>query len=159
MTSYIGLAVIKVIDNMISTAKTICTYKGLKLASSILVAFSQLIFYLVISEIIEDNTLKAIIIVSVASGIGNYLALLLDERFSRDEKWMVALTTSNMEDVKLLCKYLAEHNIKYLASSGFDLEGNKTINVQAFSKTKTESALIDQYLESTDHKYLKEVLK
>ena len=45
---YVGLALIKVLDNIILTAKSIATYKEQKILSSILVAISQLIFYLII---------------------------------------------------------------------------------------------------------------
>jgi hypothetical protein len=64
-----------------------------------------------------------------------------------------------MEDVKELCRYLVEHKIKYTATDGYDKEFNKTIVVMAFSKTKEESRLIDEYLDNTTHKYFKEVLK
>jgi apolipoprotein N-acyltransferase len=156
---YILLGVIKVVDNIISTYKNIAIYKGLKILSSALVFVSQLIFYLIIGQIVEDNTLKAILIVAFGSAVGNYFALVLDDKFARDEKWTVILTCSCVEDVKDLCNYLAQHKIKYIASDGYNKQGDHTINVMAFSKTKDESRLIDEYLENTDHKYFKEVLK
>ena len=69
------------------------------------------------------------------------------------------LTCNCIDDVKTLCNYLAEHKIKYTASDGYNRDGEHTINVMAFSRTKEESRLIDKYLENTDKKYLKEVLK
>lgn len=159
ITEYIILGLIKVADNIISTYKNIAIYKGLKVLSSSLVFISQLIFYLIIGQIVEDNTWTAILIVAIGSAIGNYFALLLDDKFARDEKWTVVLTCSCIEDVKELCSYLAQHSIKYIASDGYNRQGNKTINIMAFSKTKDESRLIDEYLENTDHKYFKEVLK
>ncbi len=159
MTSYIFLAVIKVLDNIISTAKSIATYKEQKILSSVFVVLSQLIFYMVIDQVIEDNTILVIIIVAVSSGIGNYIAFAINDKFKRDSKWMVVLTTSCKEDVKLLCNYLARHSIRYVASDGYDKQGNPTINVIAFSKTKEESSKIDAFLEVTNHKYLVEILK
>lgn len=157
--SYLLLSLVKIFDNIIGTAKNICIYKEQKILSSILVMISQLIFYLVIDQVIEDNTMLVIIIVSVSSGIGNYIAFTINDKFKRDQKWSVVLTTSDMNDVKDLCSFLARYNIKYIASDGYDLNGNKTINVMAFSKTKEESKTIDKYLDVTTHKYLKEVLK
>lgn len=156
--TYILLAFIKIFDNIILTAKSIATYKEYKIISSILVVVSQLIFYLVIDKVIEDNTMLAIIIVSVSSGIGNYIAFSINHRFKKDTKWTMCLTTSDIKDVKRFCNYLVEHKIKYMASDGYNRRMEPTINIIAFSKTKAESRLIEQYLATTNSKYLKEII-
>lgn len=158
MIGYIVLAIVKILDNVILTFKSIATYKENKVVSSILVVISQLIFYLVIDQVIEDNTILAIIIVSVSSGIGNYIAFLINARFRKDTKWTIVLTSSDIEDIKKLCGYLTEHKIKHIANDGYTRKGKKTINVIAFSKTKDESRLIESYLKNTDSKYLKEII-
>lgn len=156
--TYVILALIKILDNVILTAKSLATYKEQKIISSILVVVSQLIFYLVINQVISDNTILSIIIVSVASGIGNYLAFLLNNKFKKDAKWSVVLTSSDVEDVKRFCNYLVEHGIKYVANDGYNRRMECTINIIAFSKTKAESRLIEQYLKTTNSKYLKEII-
>jgi uncharacterized protein YebE (UPF0316 family) len=156
--TYVILALIKIFDNVILTAKSIATYKGQKILSSILVVISQLIFYLVIDHVISDNTLLAIIIVSVSSGIGNLIAFIINDKFKKDSKWSMVLTSSDVEDVKHLCNYLAANNIKYIANDGYNRRMERTINIIAFSKTKAESRLIEKYLESTNSKYLKEII-
>ena len=156
--TYLILAIIKVLDNVILTAKSITTYKEYKIISSVLVVVSQLIFYLVIDQVINDSTILAIVIVSISSGIGNYVAFLINGKFKKDAKWSVILTSSDIDDVKRLCSYLAEHNIKYVANDGYDLTMQHTINIIAFSKTKNESRLIEKYLTTTNRKYLKEVI-
>lgn len=156
--TYIILALIKVFDNVVLTAKSIATYKEQRILSSILVVISQLIFYLVIDQVINDNTILAIVIVSVSSGVGNYVAFLINGRFKKDAKWTMCLTSSDKKDVERLCNYLAENKIKYLASDGYNRRMESTINVIAFSKTKAESRLIEKYLETTNSKYLKEII-
>ena len=158
MIEYILLAVIKILDNIILTAKSIATYKEQKLFSSILVVISQLIFYLVINQVINDNTIMAIVIVSVSSGIGNYIAFIINNKFKKDTKWTFIITSSNLNDIQKLCNYLVEHKIKYIANDGYTRKGNHTINVIAFSKTKNESRLIEQFLAETESKYLKEII-
>lgn len=158
MIEYILLAVIKVLDNIIITAKSIATYKEQKIFSSILVIISQLIFYLVISQVINDNTIMAIVIVSISSGIGNYIAFIINNRFKKDTKWTFVITSSNINDIQRLCNYLVEHKIKYIANDGYTRKGEHTINVIAFSKTKNESRLIEQFLKETESKYLKEII-
>lgn len=91
--SYVLLALVKVFDNIISTAKSIATYKEKKVLSSILVIVSQLIFYLIISQVINDKTILSIIIVSVSSGVGNYIAFMINNKFKRDAKWTMVITS------------------------------------------------------------------
>lgn len=158
MIGYILLAIIKIFDNIVLTAKSIATYKEQKILSSILVIISQLIFYLVIDQVISDNTLLAIVIVSVSSGIGNYVAFEINSRFKKAAKWTFVIASSNLNDIQKLCNYLAEHGIKYIANDGYTRKGKHTINVIAFSKSKDESRLIENFLATTESKYLKEII-
>ena len=158
MIEYILLSIIKIGDNIVQTAKSISTYKEQKILSSILTIISQLMFYLIISRVIEDNTLLAIIIVSVSSGVGNYIAFEINSRFKKAAKWVFVLTSSDAEDVQRLCGYLAEHNIKYIANNGLTRKNEATIHVIAFSKSKDESRLIERFLENSESKYLKEII-
>lgn len=158
MIEYVLLVIIKIFDNVIQTAKSISTYKEQKILSSILTVVSQLIFYLVISQVIEDNTLLSIVIVAVSSGIGNYIAFLISNRFKKAAKWVFILTSSDAEDVQRLCGYLVEHNIKYIANNGLTRKNEPTIHVIAFSKSKDDSRLIEEFLKNTESKYLKEII-
>ena len=158
MIEYILLAIVKICDNVIQTAKSLATYKEQKILSSILTIVSQLIFYLVISQVIEDNTILSIVIVAVSSGIGNYIAFLISDKFKKAAKWVFILTSSDAEDVQRLCGYLAEHNIKYIANNGLTRKNEPTIHVIAFSKSKDDSRLIEDFLKNTDSKYLKEII-
>lgn len=158
MIGYIILAIIKIWDNVVLTFKSIATYKERKILSSILVIISQLIFYLVIDQVIEDNTILAIVIVSISSGIGNYVAFTINGKFKKAAKWTFVITSRNLNDIRNLCNYLAEHKIKYIANDGYTRRGENTINVIAFSKSKEDSRLIEQFLQNTESKFLKEII-
>ena len=158
MIEYVLLSLVKILDNIIGTFKNISQYREQKIISSILVVISQLIFYLVIDQVINDNTLLSIIIVSVSSGVGNYIAFLVNSKFKRAAKWVFTLTSSDTDDVQRLCSYLVENNIKYIANNGLTRKNEPTIHVIAFSKSKDESRLIERFLENTKSKYLKEII-
>ena len=158
MIGYVVLGLIKVLDNIVLTAKSLAQYKEQKILSSILVIISQLIFYFVISQIIEDNSVLAIVIVAASSGLGNLLAFKINDRFKRDTKWTFVITSSNINDIQKLCNYLADNKVKYIASDGYTRKGEHTINVMAFSKSKDDSRLIERFLENTESKYLKEII-
>lgn len=159
MISYLLLALIKVIDNLIGTAKNILVYKEEKVLSSILVVASQLIFYLIIDQVISDNTILSIAIVSVSSGVGNYVALHINEKLKRDDKWWIYITTSDMDFMNELCEYLCLNEIKYGALNGFDKKGEDSVHVIIFSKTKKESKLVQTFLTNSNKKHLLEIMK
>lgn len=158
MIGYVILGLVKILDNIVLTAKSLTQYKEQKILSSILVIISQLIFYFVISQIIEDNSILAIVIVSVSSGLGNLIAFQINDKVKKDTKWVFCIASSNLNDIQNLCNYLVEHNIKYVASDGYTRKWNETINVMAFSKSKNESRLIESFLATTESKYLKEII-
>lgn len=149
------IAFLKIFDNIILTAKSIATYKGQKILSSILVAVSQLLFYLIIDKVINDSTMAAIIVVSVSSGIGNYIAFIINDKFKKDDTWTNIITCSNKDDIVKLCTMLKEYKIKYLLFDTYNRRFNESLTVMIFSKTKYESKLIDDFLEKNNIKYLR----
>ena len=158
MIGYIVLAIIKVIDNIVGTAKNIAQYQERKLLSSALVVVSQLLFYLVIDQVIEDNSTLAIIIVAVASGIGNYLAFLINAKFRKDAKWVLLFTSSDVDKSKEFSDYLVKNGIRNVVSKGYDRTWENVINIIIFSKSKEESRVITKYLENSNFKYLLETM-
>lgn len=158
MIEYVLLGLIKAFDNVILTFKSIATYKEKKILSSILVIISQLIFYLVIDKVISDNSLKSIIIVSISSGLGNYLAFSLNNRFKKDTKWVMLFTSSDINKSKDFSDYLTKNKIKNVVNKGYNRSWEDVINIIIFSKNKEESRLITEYLKSNDFKYLLEVI-
>ena len=158
MIEYVILGLVKVLDNVILTAKSLAQYKEQKILSSVLVVLSQLIFYIVISKIIEDNSILAIIIVSVASGLGNLLALEINDKVKRDTKWVFVITSSDKQELKKFCDYLVENNIKYIVCDGYNRKWNETVNVMCFSKSKEESKLIENFLAKAKSRFLKEII-
>lgn len=164
MIEYLSLIFIKILDNCIITAKNITTYQGKKIVSSILVTISQLLFYLVISKVINDNTFLAIILVSVSSGVGTYLGFIINDKFKKDDVWQNIVTSSSKEMLIELCEMLRDNHVKYLLYETLNRNFEPTYTVTAFTKTKAESKLIDNFLDNTDKKYLrmidgKEIIK
>jgi hypothetical protein len=96
--------------------------------------------------------------VSIASGLGNYIAFLITDQFKKDEKWTMVLTSRDKDDVLKFSDYLLQNKIKHIANHGLNHQGEETIHIIAFSRTKKESKLIEEYLKNTDSKYLKEII-
>ena len=153
------MGIVKILDNIILTAKSISTYKEQKILSSFLVVLSQFTFYFIISKVVSDENIIPIIIVSISSGIGNYIAFLINDQFKRDDMWTNILTCKDMEDMVRLCEVLRNHNIRYIANQAYDREWNDTYSVTIFAATKNESKMIDKYIEKANIKYLRRILK
>lgn len=152
------LGLIKVVDNIVTTAKNITTYQNKKLITSILVILSQFLFYFVIKSVVNDESIISISIVCICSGIGTYIAMLINERFKRDVVYTNILTCTCTDSIDELCDYLLEHNIKYIPVDSYNRANIKTKTVFAFAQTKYESTLIDTFLKESKTKYLRQIL-
>lgn len=153
------LALIKIADNIIITAKSITTYQNKKIISALLVVISQFLFYLIIQQVISDNSTLSIVVVSISSGIGTYIAFLINDIFKKDILYMNILTCSSRDDITRLCTYLVNHRIKYVVNNSYSRNWVETYSVIAFARTKKESKLIDLFLSETSVKYLREIIR
>lgn len=158
MTELIILGTIKILDNIVSTTKSIMTYQGKKLLSSILVVISQFMFYSVIKSVVSDGSTISIVVVCICSGVGTYIAMFLDDLFKKDATYTNILTCNCSEDIDELCLYLLNHNIKYIPVDSYNRQSEKTKTVIIFAQTRHESQIIDTFIEKSKTKYLRQVL-
>lgn len=153
------LGLIKVIDNVITTAKSITTYQNKKLVTSILVVISQFMFYFIVKSIVTDGSIESTIIVCICSGIGTYIAMLISDRFKKDSTYTNILTCSHNDSIDEMCEYLLNHSIKYIPVDSYNRRNERTKTIIAFAQTKYESSLIDQFLDQSSTKYLRQILR
>ena len=152
---YLLLFAIKILDNILGTGKTILIQKGKALLAAITVILSQVIFFKIISEIVSsDNDLK-MWLVSIAGGVGTYLAIKINEKFSKDKVFVNNILSDDKEAMTELCEYLRENKIKNLVTDSYTKEWGKTLAVTVFAETKKDSKLVDVFLKKTDKKYLR----
>ena len=148
--SYIVLAIVKVIDNIILTGKTILTQKNKAIASSILVVVSQFIFYIIIQQIVEDNNFLSIAIVSIASGIGSYIAFYINKKVSKDTVYVNIITSNERAKMKELGDYVRAEGIKIVTFDAYSDDLERTLTALVFANTKEQSSKIDRYIEQHD---------
>lgn len=153
------LGIIKILDNVITTAKNIATYQNKKLVTSVLVTLSQFMFYIVIKSVVEDESIITTIVVCVCSGIGTYIAMLANDKLKKESTFTNILTCSCNDSITELCDYLLQHKIKYIPVDSYDRENKPTKTVLAFASTRYESKLIDNFVANASTKYLRQVLR
>lgn len=157
MTAFIYYAVLfgaKVLDNTLSTAKTILIQRNRCILAGISLAISNFIYYLITKSIVTADSNLAIFIVSVAGGVGCCLAVMLNNRLSRDKTYVNVIMSDNKEAMQSLRDFLASRHITNVAADSYTRDwSTKTITVTAYADTKAQSRLINEYLESSPLKF------
>ena len=148
------MPLVKIIDNVISTEKTLLTQKNKAVAASILVAISQFLFYILIAEVVEDNNMTSMIVVSIASGVGSYIAFYINNKFSKETVYINIVTSNNKEKMKAFGDHMRSEGIRVLTLPAYGDEiDKKTLTALVFANTRNQSKLIDKYVENNSELY------
>ena len=152
---YFGvLFLAKVLDNALSTTKTIMIQRSRWILAGIAVLLSDFIYYWITKRVVSADGDFAMLIVSVAGGIGCSLACLISERLSKDRTYVNVIMSDNLEAMKAFRDFLAEHHITNVAADTYTRDWNtKTITITAYPETKAESRLITGYIENSPLKF------
>lgn len=147
---YLTLSLVKIIDNIISTEKSILTHQNKAVAASILVTISQFLFYMLITEVVEDSNMISIIVVSVASGIGSYIAFYINNKFSKETVFINIVTSNDKDKMKDFGDHMRAEGIKVFTMPAYGDGIEKTLSALVFANTRVQSKQIDKYMESHD---------
>ena len=144
---YLVLSLVKIIDNVISTEKSILTHQNKAIAASILVTISQFLFYMLITEVVEDSNIISIIVVSIASGIGSYIAFCINNKFSKEIVYINIITSNDKNKMKDFGDYMRLQGIKIVTFDAYNDDINNTLTALVFANTRRQSKMIDKYME------------
>ena len=157
MAAILHLAILflaKFLDNVLSTTKTIFIQRGKCVLAGAALAVSNYIAYSITKSIVTADNNIAIIVVSVASGVGCCLAMAINKRLSRDRLFVNVIMSDNREAMQDLRDFLALHHSTNVAADSYTLDWNtKTITITAYSQTRAESELINTYLIQSPQKF------
>ena len=143
---YLTLSIVKIVDNVVSTEKSILTHQNKALAASVLVSISQFLFYILIKEVVADSNMISVIVVSVASGVGSYIAFFINNKFSKDTVYINIITSNNKDQMKAFGDHMRAHNIKVVTMPTYGDEIEKTLTALVFANTRNQSKIIDVYV-------------
>ncbi len=155
----IGLFIVKVIDNILATGKTILIQKNKAGLAAITVIISQIIFYKLISAVVSADNDTAMIIVSIGSGFGTYLALKFNDKFSKDRLYVNVIFSDNKEALMDFRDYLVSHKITNNVTDSYTKDWGKTISLTIYSQTKNESRIVDDYIANSNEKFKRVIYK
>lgn len=157
---YMILALIKILDNMLSTARTIMVQKNRALVAAVIVTVNQIIFYKVINQVVNGgDSGMALYVASFGGGIGTYLVIKINSRISKDRMYIHTVMTDDKEEIILLRNFLMENKVTNVIADSYTKEWDKTLTATIYAETKHESRLIDKYLSDKDIKMKRIVYK
>lgn len=138
----------KVRDNTLNTAKTILVQRNRCLLAGVALGLSNFIYLSITKDIVTSDSTLALVIVSIASGVGCCLAVALSTRFSKDRTYVNVILSDDKEAMKAFRDFLAENHITNVATDSYTLDwSRKSISITAYAQTKAQSRLIDEYIE------------
>jgi uncharacterized protein YebE (UPF0316 family) len=157
---YAALFCAKVFDNTLSTTKTILIQRNRSLLAGLTVAVSDFIYFMLVKNVLSDDNLLAVAVVSVAGGIGCCLAVSIGNRLSKDRLYVNILMSDNKEAMQELRDFLAANHITNVAADSYTRDwSTKTITVTAYAETKAQNRLIDEYIEASALKFKRVIQK
>lgn len=140
----------KVLDNTLNTAKTILVQRNRCLFAGVALGLSNFIYLSITKDIVTSDSTLALVIVSIASGVGCCLAVALSNRFSKDRTYVNVILSDDKEAMKEFRDFLAENHITNVATDSYTLDwSRKSISITAYAQTKAQSRLIDEYIEQS----------
>lgn len=140
----------KVLDNTLNTAKTILVQRNRCLLAGVALGLSNFIYLSITKDIVTSDSTLALVIVSIASGVGCCLAVALSNRFSKDRTYVNVILSDDKEAMKEFRDFLAENHITNVATDSYTLDwSRKSISITAYAQTKAQSRLIDEYIEQS----------
>lgn len=150
--------IMKIVDNMLGTSKTILIQKGRGLLAALTGFISQIIFYKLIDAVNSDGDI-AVYVISVGSAVGTYLAIKINDKISKEKTYVNIILSDDKEAMMAFRDYLKEHKITNVATDAYTKEWDKTIAITAYAETKAESRLIDSYISNSETKFKRKITK
>lgn len=155
----IMIFLIKVFDNILITGKTILVQKNKGLYAAITVVITQIIFYKLIDAVVSADNDLTMMIVSIASGVGTYIALKINTKFSNEKTYVNVILSDNKEAIKELSDYLMSQKITNVVTDAYTKDWEKTIALTAYAETKEHSRIVSNYLKNSEAKFKRVVYK
>lgn len=151
---YITLALTKIVDNLITTEKSLLVQQRKAVAASIFVAISEFMFLFIIKKVVADSNVVSNIVVSIGAGIGSYIAFFINNKFSKETVFINIVTSNDKNKMKVFGDHMRSEGIKILTmpTYGDEIE-KKTLTALVFANTRNQSKLIDKYVENNSELY------
>lgn len=148
------LFIAKVADNALCTTKTIMIQRSRWVIAGFAVILSNFIYFWITNRVVSADNSVAILVVAIVGDVGYSLACFVNEKLSKDRTYINVIMSDDIEEMKRLRDFLVDHHITNVVTDSYTLDwGNKTITIIAYAETKSESRLINKFIEESFVKF------
>lgn len=134
----------KLMDNALSTLKSIYLHKHKYFVSSAFNAISTFFYMVAMVNVVKDNSFNSIIAMCVATFLGSYLPARIVERMEEDELYIYDITSNTFEEGVALVEQIRDLDIPIKTSTTYSNSFDKTLEIKVFCSTKQESIMIKE---------------
>ena len=128
----VALFIAKVVDNALGTTKTIMIQRSRWVIAGFAVIVSDFIYFWITKKVVSADNSIAMLVVAVAGGVGCSLACFVNEKLSKDRTYVNVIMSDDIEEMKNLRDFLAEHHITNVATDSYTRNwSDKTITITA----------------------------
>lgn len=158
MNNLIQLFVLKMVDTIINSGKTIFLIRGQKFLSALSQAISNIFYVILMSKLMKSTDPASIAVTSLAMFIGQYLSQWVAEEFSKCKVYKVSATAKNTLVGEMVMDALnnADLDFRVLEAKG---RKTKTYVIDIFCHTKEETKAARQILDRNKLKHYTVELK
>ena len=105
---------------------------------------------MLITEVVSDSNMISIIVVSIASGIGSYIAFCINNKFSKETVYINIITSNDKSKMKDFGDCMRAEGIKVVTMPTYGDDIEKTLTALVFANTREQSKKIDNYIDKYD---------
>ena len=109
----------KVVDNALSTTKTILVQRNHSILAGIALAASNFIYLCITKNVVNSDSYLALIVVSLASGVGCCMAVAVSSRLSKEKTYVNVIMSDDKEKMQAFRDFLAQHHITNTATDSY----------------------------------------
>lgn len=142
----------KILDNALSTLKSIFLHKGNYLTSSLFNAGGTFFYMVAMVNAIKDNSLGSIMAMCAATFLGSYLPAKMIEKMEDEQLYVYEITSHTFDEGLELADTIRDMNIPIKTTSIYNDTLEKVLEIKVFCSTKGESAIIKEIIKD-DFKY------
>lgn len=149
LETIIYIFILKFSDCALGTVKTLMLVKNKFFLSSVANSLSALLFIFVADSMANsdpDSKIWIALVIFIANLVGGYFPPKLIDKLEEDKLFIFNITSSSIEEGKILADQLRELNIPITTSVSYNKEINKVLMIRAYSESRDKSKIILTYL-------------
>ena len=144
---------LKIISNILGTVRIILTQRNKAILASVMLILCCYIDYIT-TKVAVSASQCTIIFLSIACGIGCYIAMIYSDHHSEDRVYINVIMNDDVDAMFDFHFFLMKNHIDHTVADTYARDMvQKTLTITAYAKTKAQSRLINEYIEKSPQKF------